>query len=697
MKNAITILALLIVGLGVLAWGFAALNACLLPVELPDTDPGDSSRIFPSREGILLSTAHDLYRQSVSGKFDTPVAGLGTGECANVVDIFNTLEGVFVITGIGDCKSDLYRFTAKKGLEPVLGETDRQNFVRVERICDNLTCDNQASDNVFVFLIDFVSASPPHLAVYKLEAGKSEPQSLAKVDQCTIRDLGYTKTQSSIFFLTANGSLCKLGNRGLDLISGWTNDILWGAAETTSRGAFLWGGNGVYWLDKNNRVGKIEGISGDRVILGFDEMSLDHGLGRVFVRTTNGLFVYSQAGVLTPVPGLVPSNVPSVVHSVHEIRRDLYVLASNGVFHLSEEGRLKRIEEKDIEGKDKDIGGVRHAGYKTSEGVFFISSDDQTYRLTDSSKPIRQVTLPGDANFGKTEKPRDIKETRVGPLLATGRAVYRFSKVNGWILIRSGDLRGDVSIIPVPKIGGVTADVPVFVQTWNGVFKWIESPFDVKTAKELWNYIRIFWNEVGTILVSLLVILFVFVHYSLYRYRRVRYYMLGLVAPSRVHNQIFISYRRTDTGGHAFNLYEQLCRRFDRELIFFDLENIESADVFPTKLHDAVEQCSVLLALIASDWLNARKADGSPRLDDPNDYVRQEISLALAHGKIVIPVLFGDVTMPDARCLPEPLKPLSARNAERLHVGEMTSVFRTDVDRLSRLLATFPNIPPPKR
>ena len=61
----------------------------------------------------------------------------------------------------------------------------------------------------------------------------------------------------------------------------------------------------------------------------------------------------------------------------------------------------------------------------------------------------------------------------------------------------------------------------------------------------------IFWNQVGFILLGLLVILFVFVHYSLYSYRWIRYYILGLVAPSRVHNQIFINYRRDDTGGYA--------------------------------------------------------------------------------------------------------------------------------------------------
>jgi hypothetical protein len=493
---------------------------------------------------------------------------------------------------------------------------------------------------------------------------------------------------------------------------------LWGAAET-SRGVFLWGRRGAYWLDENNRVEKIAGISDDPVILGFYEMSLNHALGRVFVRTTNGLFVYSQAGVLAPVPGLVPSIVPNVVHSVHEIRSELYALASNGVFHLSEKGRMERIREKD---KDKDIEGVRNAGYETREGVFFISSyDDATYRLTDSGEVLK-VALPqnyGDADDGKAQKPRDIKNTMVSLLLATDRSLYRFSEVNRWVRVPSGDLGGDVNIVPVPKIEGVTADVPVFVETWNGVFKWTKRPFDISSItillnyianfsikalwnyiKDSWNYIGIFWpNEVGFILLGLLVILFAFVHYSLCSYGWVCYYILELVAPSRVYNQIFINYRSDDTGGYALALYNELCQRFDRKLIFFDRAEgeIDYGDKLPDKIRDAVEQCTVLLALIGSRWLDAQKDNGSRRLDDPDDYVRQEIALALERDKKVIPVLLGNVSMPKADSLPEPLKPFSQLLGMNLRVTEKTPSIEAGVDELSQRLVIFPNIPPAKR
>jgi len=44
---------------------------------------------------------------------------------------------------------------------------------------------------------------------------------------------------------------------------------------------------------------------------------------------------------------------------------------------------------------------------------------------------------------------------------------------------------------------------------------------------------------------------------------------------------IFISYRRSDAVGHARALHRDLCRRFEKDLIFFDRQSIESGDVFP--------------------------------------------------------------------------------------------------------------------
>src|SRR5512142_3533958 len=126
---------------------------------------------------------------------------------------------------------------------------------------------------------------------------------------------------------------------------------------------------------------------------------------------------------------------------------------------------------------------------------------------------------------------------------------------------------------------------------------------------------------------------------------------------------IFLSYRRSDAGGHARALHGYLSGRFGAERIFFDRDTIESGDSFPERLRQGVEGCAVLLALIGPDWLDTKDSAGARRLDDPGDFVRQEIALALDRGKTVIPVLFDDTPVPPAHRLPDILKDLATHDA----------------------------------
>jgi hypothetical protein len=56
--------------------------------------------------------------------------------------------------------------------------------------------------------------------------------------------------------------------------------------------------------------------------------------------------------------------------------------------------------------------------------------------------------------------------------------------------------------------------------------------------------------------------------------------------------------------------------------------------------------------------------------DQPNDPVREEVTLALSSDALVIPVLLDDVPMPPAAALPAELAPLVRRQAAALHTDE---------------------------
>ena len=70
-----------------------------------------------------------------------------------------------------------------------------------------------------------------------------------------------------------------------------------------------------------------------------------------------------------------------------------------------------------------------------------------------------------------------------------------------------------------------------------------------------------------------------------------------------------------------------------------------------------------LLALIGPKWLNIGDSETKQRrLDNPDDFVRQEIRGALKNKKMpVVPVLVGDARMPEPKDLPDELKELASR------------------------------------
>ena len=142
--------------------------------------------------------------------------------------------------------------------------------------------------------------------------------------------------------------------------------------------------------------------------------------------------------------------------------------------------------------------------------------------------------------------------------------------------------------------------------------------------------------------------------------------------------RIFINYRREDTAGYAGRLYDALATRFGDSNVFMDIDKIEPGLDFTEVIDHAVGSSDVVIALIGRRWLDAADAAGRRRLDNPLDFVRAELSAALAHNRRVIPVLVQGAEMPPPDELPESLQRLAFR-----HALELTDVrWRYDVERL---------------
>jgi formylglycine-generating enzyme required for sulfatase activity len=129
---------------------------------------------------------------------------------------------------------------------------------------------------------------------------------------------------------------------------------------------------------------------------------------------------------------------------------------------------------------------------------------------------------------------------------------------------------------------------------------------------------------------------------------------------------IFISYRRQDAEGQARALSIELARYVGEDSVFLDVDSIALGRDFRQALHERLENCEAFLALIGPGWLDARDGAGERRLDDPDDYLRQEVAAALVRNIPVTPVLVQGATMPAPDRLPEDVKELAFRNGFEL-------------------------------
>jgi len=128
-------------------------------------------------------------------------------------------------------------------------------------------------------------------------------------------------------------------------------------------------------------------------------------------------------------------------------------------------------------------------------------------------------------------------------------------------------------------------------------------------------------------------------------------------------SDIFISYRREDTVGHAGRIYDRLVARFGPDRVYRDVDSGHPGEDYVETIRSKVAGCDVLLALIGPAWVKATDEAGGWRLAQDDDLVRIEIATALERGVRVIPVLLQGAKMPRAGDLPGALSKLAQRNA----------------------------------
>ena len=151
--------------------------------------------------------------------------------------------------------------------------------------------------------------------------------------------------------------------------------------------------------------------------------------------------------------------------------------------------------------------------------------------------------------------------------------------------------------------------------------------------------------------------------------------------------RVFISYRRSDTGGRAGRLRDVLANRFGDDHVFHDVTTLAPGTDFDEQITATIARCDAVLVVIGNRWLDETDATGRRRLDLTDDLVRHEVRTALSHGKRIVPVLVDDARLPSAHELPDDIAPMVRRHA----VAVRDESWQQDVGQLIRGLEGGPS------
>lgn len=160
-------------------------------------------------------------------------------------------------------------------------------------------------------------------------------------------------------------------------------------------------------------------------------------------------------------------------------------------------------------------------------------------------------------------------------------------------------------------------------------------------------------------------------------------------ATTTARKNIFISYRVNDTSGETGRLVDSLKQYFFEEQIFVDIDKIEPGVDFTEAIAKSLKACDVMLAIIGPNWQGINSAGNTSRINDPNDWVRLEISTALKRNIRVVPVLVDGAELPAASQLPDDLQPLIRRQAYEIS----NKRWKYDTEQLMRFLIKSVGIP----
>lgn len=149
---------------------------------------------------------------------------------------------------------------------------------------------------------------------------------------------------------------------------------------------------------------------------------------------------------------------------------------------------------------------------------------------------------------------------------------------------------------------------------------------------------------------------------------------------------VFINYRRhPDRTGLISALYEQLSARFGSSNVFLDVTTVHPGERYPNRLRRHLDRSDVVIAVVHDGWVRD--------LRDGRDWVREEIEIAFAEGKTIIPLLLNGTAMPTGPELPRSIREFAHLQAHTLQDGHDFGALLDEIGDPAQRSATVPQTP----
>jgi hypothetical protein len=151
---------------------------------------------------------------------------------------------------------------------------------------------------------------------------------------------------------------------------------------------------------------------------------------------------------------------------------------------------------------------------------------------------------------------------------------------------------------------------------------------------------------------------------------------------------IFISYRRLDSKSDARSICQRLEKTFGKRKVVIDVDSIRPGEDFQSVLKNDLEKCNVMVVVIGPRWLELMRHSGPTDSETSHDYVHLEVASALERKLAIFPVLVDGAAMPEAKDLPDVLKPLAFRQAFSVRHDSFPRDMRGLEQELRRFVST---------